>query len=82
METRTNITHKFEPVGDDTVPARYDLVRITDHEARRSSRELWRLNTDVTPYHERDVIATFTRHQLSALIADGVDWLAYVEEAD
>jgi hypothetical protein len=82
MQTRTTIKHRFEPVGDDKVPARYQLIRETDHEIRRSDREIWKLNTDVTPYHERDVVAEFTRRQLAELIADGADWLAYGGDDD
>jgi DNA-binding LacI/PurR family transcriptional regulator len=82
MQTRTKVTHKFEPATDDKVPAKYDLVRETEHQARRSDREIWKLNTDVTPYVERDVVATLTRRQVAALIADGADWLAYGGEDD
>ena len=77
MQTRDRVTHKFEPVGDEKVPARYRLVRTTDHEVRRRDGELWKLDTSRTPYTERAVVAEFTRRQLAELIADGADWLAY-----
>lgn len=79
MQTRTTITHKFEPAPfpEDGVPALFRLIRTTDHESRRTDRELWKLDTSVTPYTEREVVATLTRRQVSELIADGADWLAW-----
>jgi hypothetical protein len=75
MQIRTKITHKFDPAGDDRT--RFHLVRKTEHQARRTDREIWKADTSVTPYIEREVLATLTRREVAELIADGADWLAY-----
>jgi hypothetical protein len=78
MQTRTTVTHKFEPKGEDgTLPLQFTLVRRTEHEARRTDREIWRLDGTVTPNLINEELTTFSRRQLCALIADGADWLAY-----
>lgn len=77
MQTRIRVTYKFEPAGDEKVPARYQLIRTTEYEARRTDRELWRLDIRRTLNYTREPVAEFTRRQLAELIADGTDWLAY-----
>lgn len=81
-EKRTKVEHKFEPaVGEDTPPERFDLVRLTEYQTRRSNREMWRADTDRgRPPRKRETLATFTRRQLASLLADGADWLAYIKD--
>lgn len=85
MEYRTIITDTFEPSGgeDGELPLRFVLRRRTEHQARRSSRENWQLDTAKPgPSVEYNDLAVFTRRQLSGLLASGTDWLAYNPATD
>ena len=75
MQTRIRHETRFEPVGDARVPAAFVLVRTDTPETRRTDRELWRWDTRQAI--TRTELGTFTRRQVSELIADGADWLAY-----
>jgi response regulator of citrate/malate metabolism len=81
---RVKVTYKFEPdeVERPGQPVkRFKLVQELEHQTRRSEREIWRMDTDKTPSHARNDLATgLSRSTLSALIADAADWLTYIEE--
>lgn len=79
-EKRTQVTLKFEPDGNERVPARFRLERHTTKQLRRRHGENFYDDSTQPDYHIREVLAVLTRREVSNLIADGVDWLAYGEE--
>lgn len=80
MEERTVVRHKFEAKGDGQPPLEFDLIRETQVESRRSERERFYPKSYGPEDRQLEVIATFTRRGLAALIADGADWLSYVSD--
>lgn len=84
VQTRVTEEFKFDPHGPEVsgrVDMEYDLVKVTQHQARRTDRELWRLDTSVSQAYTREVVGTLTRSQVAKLIADGADWLALANGA-
>lgn len=83
MEYRTKADLKFEADGPEKPgPVEtFQLVRETIHQSRRSDREAWRQHTSPgKPGYNREVLADgLTRGQVARLIADGADWLSYIE---
>ena len=76
---RTKLALKFEPEGPDQPGAihSFQLVLERYHQVRRHDRERWQEDTDK---FTREVVAEgITRRMVAALVADGADWLAYVE---
>jgi hypothetical protein len=81
-QKRDFVERKFNPVneGDEhDPPARFNLEEHTARQTRRTDREIWR---DEAGTHKRVVLGVFTRREVSALVADGADWLAYLGEDD
>jgi hypothetical protein len=84
MEKRSITEFHFEPAGTSTNTngpvMHFRLVSITTHEARRSEREEWRQDSSHPQSRQRVVLAELlTRGAVKDLIADGADWLAYIE---
>jgi hypothetical protein len=85
MMYRTLRELKFEPEGPE-VPGAIKSFRLelrTTRQSRRTPRENWQQDTSVPmPAHVRTPLAEgLSRRELSELIAEAADWLAYIEEA-
>lgn len=83
MQTRTTSRVRFEPTGDanEAPPRAFALLRETEHQARRSERESWYQDSNYSgPNPQREILAELNRVQLRELLADGVDWLAYISD--
>jgi hypothetical protein len=81
-QKRDFVERKFNPTneGDEhDPPARFNLEEHTARQTRRTDREIWR---DEAGTYKRVVLGVFTRREVSALVADGADWLAYLGEDD
>lgn len=78
METRDKVTYQIDAAGDE-VPGpvmEFMIRKIT--EPQRQFRGNW-TNTGPATY---ETVAQMNRDQLAALLADGVDWLRYIEGND
>ena len=83
-EFRDVVKIRFDPAGEEEPGAikLFNLIKITTHQYKARAGGQWL--TDPERYlDDREVLAEgLTRRQVCDLIADGVDWLTYVEGGD
>lgn len=79
MQTRTRTELRFEPDHDleeERAIRRFRMEKRTFQETRRSDREIWRFDGNLT---REDVATGLTRDDLVKLISEAADWLSYME---
>lgn len=80
MEQRVRTYFELNPADKEQVPQSWKLLRVSVHERRRSVREQWYKDSTVADNPVRDEIAVMSRNQITKLIGEAADALAYTGE--